>query len=808
MSNKTPDKVIPITDADKKLRKRPDLQFMSPDGVNTKPDYDRLDLDLSDEVDLLLGDTTEVEVRPEQSNQSLDFRLDFNEQVAEDLLDDLAKHVPAIEQEEEFVEEPVISYKELLAQTRERLADLKIHQETYEVTEVGFESIGTPEDLILKLDKVGYHCAPYLAAQISLCLSIEMESVRSLLLEGAPGVGKSYMAKSLAKVTGAEFMCLSCYQDMNLQHLIEHPSTLGIAKAMAGVVEAEQSALMNLGVISRAFRKSQEKPVILLIDEIDKVDVAIDTFFLGPLQDAKIYLESGDVISANVNNLLIIFTKNYERKINDALLRRVQPITLDFLDSELEKKILEPHCLPQLISNLVKIADVMRYSDSSYKFERPPAPEELLKIGRFLMRLLEWDIIDFAFVGRNVWQMLAKSENDRYVLELMLRYHPDFHDTLRPQGRTLNRQEVYAKLGRLVLQAVVPDAEDAQRKKAYRAEHVGLTNIGTPQDLIRKLSEVKYECMPFLATQVSLLLNSPTEKVRTLMLEGPPGCGKSYLAKSMAKITGAEFMCLSCYSGMNLQYLIEHPSTYALAAAQAGSKDGSKADIMSLGILSRAFLKSRNQPVILLIDEIDKVDIAIDTFFLGPLQDATIYLESRPPIDANVDNLLIVFTKNYVRVLNDALLRRVHPIKLTYLNSTLEKKILKPHCSEQLVNNLVSVVDRMRYSGGSYGFDRPPAPEELLTIAHYINRLIDWGEKDFSTIAKNIWAMLAKSEHDRAVLDHMMRFHPDYLDPLMPDGKIMTADQVYDKLGRILLKDILASGSSRISLSKILPSLS
>ena len=75
-------------------------------------------------------------------------------------------------------------------------------------------------------------------------------------------------------------MCLSCYAGMNTQHLIETPSTLGIANAMAGRDSTTKEELINLGVLSRAFLKSQNQPVILLIDEIDKVDVSIDTFFL------------------------------------------------------------------------------------------------------------------------------------------------------------------------------------------------------------------------------------------------------------------------------------------------------------------------------------------------------------------------------------------------------------------------------------------------------------------------------------------------------------------------------------------------
>ena len=656
---------------------------------------------------------------------------------------------------------------------------------------VGFNGVGSPEELELKLGKVGYHCMPFYAVQLSLLLNTNLNSVKCILLEGPSGCGKSFLAKSLAKVTGAELMCLSCYKDMNLQHLIEVPSTLGMVNAMAGKGEQKAEDLINLGIISRAFLTSQSKPVILLIDEIDKVDVAIDTFFLGPIQDARVWLESRAPIDANLDNLLIIFTKNFERVISEALLRRVHPLKMKFMDSSLEKKVLTPYCTPQLADNLIRVADLMRASDGSYPFERPPAPEELLKAAHYLSHLLTWDLIDFSFVGKNLFYMLAKSEHDRTVFEQLMRYHPDFADPLVPDNRNAHIDQIYARLGRWLFEGIVDDPESKRRGKAYRPEKVGLTKFDDPEEMARRLSAVGYQCARFTATQMSLLLSSPSDRVRAILLEGPSGCGKSFLAKCLAKITGADFMCLSCYWGMNTSHLIEVPSALAIASSMAGQEMAAKEKLMNLGILSRAFLKSQNQPVILLIDEIDKVEGHIDTFFLGPIQDGRIWMESRPPIDANVDNLLVIFTKNYKRTLDDAFLRRLHPMKMAYIDSTLERRVLSKHCMPQLVSNLVWIAERMRSSEGTYQFERPPAPEELLSIGHYVQKLLEWNTADFAWIGKNVWSIIAKSEHDRAVLEHMLRFHPDFLDPLHMDGKNASLDVIYARLGRLILNEIV-----------------
>jgi hypothetical protein len=80
----------------------------------------------------------------------------------------------------------------------------------------------------------------------------------------------------------------------------------------------------------------------------------------------------------------------------------------------------------------------------------------------------------------------------------------------------------------------------------------------------------------------------------------------------------------------------------------------------------------------------------------------------------------------------------------------------------------------------------------LLSVGNYVQQLLRWGVEDFAWVGKNVWAMIAKSEHDRAVLDHMLRFHPDFLDPLHMDGKSASIDVINARLGRIVLRDIVA----------------
>jgi MoxR-like ATPase len=687
--------------------------------------------------------------------------------------------------------ETIIPY-ELLPPEDEKNSDFLAGNEgiDYRPKTIGLLNLGNPAELTAKLEKVGCQCSPYNAIQISLILSTPTMLVRALLFEGSPGCGKSFTAKCLGKISGASFRVLSCFPGMSFQSLIETPSSIGLAKAMASGGTTNHDDLITYGIITRVFRESQSGPVVLLVDEIDKVDEAIDSFFLGPLQDGCVYLENKEPVYANLDNLLVVFTKNYNRTLDDAFMRRVTPVHMQYLDSELEKRILKPHVLPMVSNNVVYLCEKMREADGAYRFERPPAPDELLRAGRYICKMLEWKITSFEHIGRSLFPIFAKSERDRIVFEQFMRFHPEFTDSLISDPRKATSAQIFEKVGRIVTKGILEDPLAEKRKQAFQVEKVGWQHVGSPTEIIEKLEKVGYECLPYLAKQVGLLLNVKREMVKTFLLEGPPGCGKSFLAKALARIAGAEYMAVQCYTEMDTSLLIEYRNEVAIAQANAGKKVR-KEDIITYGPLTRAFIKSQSQPVLLLVDEIDKVGPYIDTFFLGPIQDGRIWLMSGPAIDANLDNLVLVFTKNFIRTLNDALMRRVHPLTMTYLDAKLERKVLSPHCIPRLIDNLVYVADIMRYSQSSFQFDRPPAPEELLTTARYILRLLEWGYDTTEDVGFQVWRMIAKSERDRSVLEHMFRHHPEFDDPRDGDPAHLTVEKIHGRLGRVLLRGII-----------------
>ncbi|MCI5065184.1 AAA family ATPase [bacterium] len=621
-----------------------------------------------------------------------------------------------------------------------------------------------PERLLSQLHELGFLADPFLASQLALFRSAPSDGIRSLLLEGPPGVGKSFLA--------------SCFASLTDSALVHFQST------------AESSGEELQELLADAFLRSRKEKVCLLIEDIDAGGRELEGALLRPLQEGVSVRSHEEPIVAVRENLMVILTKGEHRNLSDALLRRLHIIELCHLSEELEHQALATGDGSPFMKNLLAVAGVLRAADDAYPIERPPSSEELRRTATHLSQLLEWGGKDPSFIGQSVFLLLVKSERDREEFLNLLRYHPFFASADGRESRNTSDHELFGRLGNVLLRGL-PGFFSSGGEAHYEAVQGSWNQLGAPHELTQKLAHVGYECLPFNAQQISLLLGTPTEKVRSLLLEGPSGCGKSFMAKCLAKIVGAEMFCLSCYPGMDSGALAERPSQIGLLEAQAGSRKVTRENLVELSVIAKAFLKSQTQPVLLLVDELDKAGPEIDTFFLGPLQDGTIWCQSRSPIDADLENLLVIFTKNDNRVLDQALLRRLHPVRMTYLDSTLETNILSRHCNPKLVANLVSVADRMRQSDGSYEFERPPAPEELLTAGRYLSKLLEWGEVEFAEAGRNIWAIISKSEHDRAVLDHMLRFHPDFEDPLTPDSRNAPQHEIHARLGRWVLKGLV-----------------
>jgi MoxR-like ATPase len=200
---------------------------------------------------------------------------------------------------------------------------------------MGFGSVDELEDALLEqayLPQRGLSTALYLSLVIG----------KPLLLEGEAGVGKTELAKSLARASGARLIRLQCYEGLDVSHAVYEwnyaRQLLHIRAAQEGTVdEAELFGAEFL--IRRPLLEAiaSEDPAVLLIDEIDRADDEFEAFLLEVLSDFQITIPEIGTITAT-RRPAVILTSNRTRELHDALKRRClfHWITHPSLDREIE----------------------------------------------------------------------------------------------------------------------------------------------------------------------------------------------------------------------------------------------------------------------------------------------------------------------------------------------------------------------------------------------------------------------------------------------------------------------------------------
>jgi MoxR-like ATPase len=183
----------------------------------------------------------------------------------------------------------------------------------------GFQSIGDLESALLRQS---YLPPRGLATAVFLSLAIE----KPLLLEGEAGVGKTELAKALARACGARLIRLQCYEGLDVSHAVYEwnyaRQLLHIRAAQEGAVD-EQELFGPDFLIRRPLLEAitSDEPVVLLIDEIDRADDEFEAFLLEVLSDFQITIPEIGTIEAR-RRPTVILTSNRTRELHDALKRR------------------------------------------------------------------------------------------------------------------------------------------------------------------------------------------------------------------------------------------------------------------------------------------------------------------------------------------------------------------------------------------------------------------------------------------------------------------------------------------------------
>ena len=232
---------------------------------------------------------------------------------------------------------------------------------------------------------------------------------KPILVEGPAGVGKTALAGAIAGALGTELLRLQCYPGLdesktlyewNYQKQLLHIQMQGSEANIFGPEFMLERPLL------KAFRAG--RPVVLLVDEIDKSEEELESFLLEALADFQVTIPEFGTVTAN-HRPYVVITSNRMRELSDALKRRCLYLHIDYPDQELERAVINlrvPGIAEHLTADIVSFVQQLR----RLKLKKAPSITESLDWARTLL-LLERNVID-PDLARETLSVLLKYEDD------------------------------------------------------------------------------------------------------------------------------------------------------------------------------------------------------------------------------------------------------------------------------------------------------------------------------------------------------------------------------------------------------------
>ncbi|HYS31962.1 MAG TPA: MoxR family ATPase [Streptosporangiaceae bacterium] len=253
-------------------------------------------------------------------------------------------------------------------------------------------------------------------------------------------------------------------------------------------------------------------------------------------------------------------------------------------------------------------------------------------------------------------------------------------------------------------------------------------------------------------TTTGTVVHLATELGKPVLVEGPAGTGKTQLAKSVAQAAGKRLIRLQCYEGLDESKAI-YEWDYRRQLLQLQLHQGTATDSLGgAGVFGEEFLLSRpllaairsDDPVVLLLDEVDRLDIESEALLLEVLSEYQVSIPELGTVTAK--HIPQVFlTSNNSRDLSEALKRRCLFLHLGYPSPDREAEIVRlhvPDLAEHLVREIAELVALLRKAD----LRKPPSIAESLDWAR---TLLTLGAADLTDdLIRQTLSVLLKYERD------------------------------------------------------------